>query len=224
MNTRRNLQRLVLLGLAFSLAAVLFAQGPSDKKLLINGKNTGVTVLQAEGRFYVDIETLAQLTSGTVTVEPTQIVLTIPRANSDASSPQTADVLSKEFVSAAIVALADMREWKGALRTMVTYGFAVDGSWAQTYREQAETSLTQAAVEASTNADRSALQLLSNQFDHLAKWENDVFADRKVLNGAETIDPNALQDDPALTKISNCGRFLSNMLVSRTFADNPSCD
>jgi|SRR5712664_1172712 len=224
MNRRRNLQRLVLLGFAFLFVAVLFAQGPSDKKLLVNGENTGETVLQSEGRFYVDIETLARITSGTVRVEPTQIVLTIPTANSDASSPESTDVLSKEFVGAAIVALAEMKEWKGALRTMITYGLAVDDSWAQTYREQAETSLTQAAVEASTDGDRSALQLLSNQFAHLAKWESDVFADRKALNGAETVDPNALQDDPALTKISSCGRFLSNMLVGGTFADNSSCD
>src|SRR5260370_41315442 len=186
MNRRRNLQRLVLLGFAFSFVAILFAQGASGKKLLVNGKNTGVTVLQAEGRFYVDIETLARITSGTVTVEPTQIVLTMPRANSDASSPQTTDVLSKEFVSAAIVTLADMKEWKGALRTMITYGLAVDGAWAQTYREQGETSLTQGALEAATNADPSALQLLNNQFAHLAEWESDVFADRKTLNRAQS--------------------------------------
>ena len=224
MNRSRNLQRVVLLGLAFSFVAVLLAQGPSDKKLLVNGENTGGTVLQAEGRFYVDIETLARITSGTVSVEPTQILLTIPTSNSEASSPETEGVLSKDFVSAAIVALADMKEWKGALRTMITYGLAVDDSWAQTYREQAETSLTQAAVEASTEGDRSALQLLSNQFAHLAKWESDVFADRKALNGAETVDPNGLQNDPALAKITNCGRFLNNMLVGGTFADHSSCD
>ena len=224
MNRSRNLQRVVLLGLAFLFVAALFAQGPSDKKLLVNGENTGGTVLQAEGRFYVDIETLARITSGTVSVEPTQILLTIPTSNSEASSPETEGVLSKDFVSAAIVALADMKEWKGALRTMITYGLAVDDSWAQTYREQAETSLTQAAVEASTEGDRSALQLLSNQFAHLAKWESDVFADRKALNGAETVDPNGLQDDPALAKITNCGRFLNNMLVGGTFADHSSCD
>jgi hypothetical protein len=224
MNRSRNLQRVVLLGLAFLFVAVLFAQGPSEKKLLVNGENTGGTVLQAEGRFYVDIETLARITSGTVSVEPTQILLTIPTPNSEASSPETEGVLSKDFVSAAIVALADMKEWKGALRTMITYGLAVDDSWAQTYREQAETSLTQAAVEASTDGDRSALQLLSNQFAHLAKWESDVFADRKALNGAETVDPNGLQDDPALAKITNCGRFLNNMLVGGTFADHSSCD
>jgi hypothetical protein len=224
MKTRRNLQRLVLLGFAFSFVAVLFAQGLSDKKLLVNGKNTGVTVLQADGRFYVDIETLARLTRGTVTVEPTQIALTIPRVNSDATSPQTTDELSKEFVSAAIVALSEMREWKGALATMVTYGLAIDGTAAQTYREQSETSLTQAALEASTNADRNALQLLSNQFAHLAKWESDVFADRKALNGAETVDVNGLQDDPELARISSCGRFLSKMLVSRTFSGNSTCE
>ena len=224
MNRSRNLHRLVLLGVVFSFVAVLFAQVPSDKKLLINGKNTGVTVLHAEGRFYVDIETLARVTSGTVTVEPTQIVLTIPGVDSGVSSPQTTDVLSKEFVSAAIVALAEMREWKGALTTMVTYGFAVDASWAQTYRQQAETSLAQASVAASTNGDRSAMQLLSNEFAHLAKWESDVFADRKALNGAETADANGLQNDQALAKISSCGRFLNKMLVSLTFTDNPSCD
>jgi hypothetical protein len=226
MNRSRNFQRLVLLGLAFSLAAVLFAQGPSDKKLLVNGKNTGVTVLQADGRFYVDVETLARITRGTVTVEPTQVVLTIPRANSDvsSSSPQTEDELSKEFVSAAIVALAEMREWKGALATMITYGLAVDGLWAQTYREQAETSLTQASLAVSTNGDRSALQLLSNEFGHLAKWESSVLEDRRTLNGAETVYANGLQDDPELAKISSCGRFLSKMLISRTFADNSTCE
>jgi hypothetical protein len=224
MNRRRNLQRLMLLGIAFSLAAVLFGQGTPDKELLVNGRNTGVPVLQANGRFYVDIETVARITSGTVTVEPSQIVLTIPRANSAVSSPQTTEALSKEFVSAAVLALAEMKEWKGALQTMITYGLAVDGSGAQIYREQAETSLMQATLAASTNADGSALQLLSNEFAHLAKWESDVIADREALNSAKTLDPNALQDDPALTKISSCGRFLNNMLVSRTFADNPSCD
>src|SRR5258707_7618070 len=117
-----------------------------------------------------------------------------------------------------------MKEWKWALSKVITYGLAVEGLWAEAYREQAETSLAQATVEASTNADRSALRLLNNQFAHLAKWESDVFADRKALNGAETVDPNALQDDPALTKISSCGTVLNNMLVCRTFADSPSCD
>jgi hypothetical protein len=107
---------------------------------------------------------------------------------------------------------------------MVTYGLAVDGTWAQTYRAQVETSLTQANLAATTIADHSAFQLLSNQFARLAKWESDFIAERKALNGAKTVDPNALQNDPALTKISNCSKFLSAMVVSRIFADNATCD
>jgi hypothetical protein len=79
-------------------------------------------------------------------------------------------------------------------------------------------------LAATTTSDRSALQLLNNQFAHLAKWESDFIAERKALNGAKTVDPNTMQNDPDLTKISNCGRFLSAMLVSRSFADNASCD
>src|SRR5260370_1146296 len=171
MNRRRNLQRLGLLGFAFLFVAVLFAQGPSGKKFLVNGENTGATVLQSEGRFYVDNETLARITRGTVTVEPTQIVLTIPGANSDASSPETTEVLSKAFVGAAIVALADMKEWKGALRTMITYGLAVEDSGAQTNPEQAETSLTRATGAASTNPDLRPLQPLSDSVAHLAQMQ-----------------------------------------------------
>jgi len=35
---------------------------------------------------------------------------------------------------------------------------------------------------------------------------------------------NALQNDPVLAKFSSCGKFLSAMLGSGTFADNSSCD
>jgi hypothetical protein len=224
MNRHRNLQVVVLLGLILSLAGVLFAQRMPDKKLLVNGKTTDAAILQVDGRSYVDIETLAQITNGLVTFEPSQITLTIPDSTSDATSPQTTQGLSKDFASAAIAALAEMKEWKGVLGTMVTFGLAVGGTWAQTYHDRVETSLTQATVAASTNSDRNALQLLSNQLANLAKWAGEVVAERQALNGARTLDPNALQNDPALAKISNCGKFLSTMLISGVFADNSSCD
>jgi hypothetical protein len=44
------------------------------------------------------------------------------------------------------------------------------------------------------------------------------------MNGDKTMDPNALQNDPALAKIITCSRFLNSMLVSGTFADNSSCN
>jgi hypothetical protein len=224
MNRHFKLQRVVLLGFVLSIGGILSAQRMPNKKLIVNGKTTGAVVLQVDGHSYIDIESLAQIINGSITFEPNQIVLTIPNSNSDAASPQTTYGLSKNFASAAIATLAEMKEWKGVLGTMVTYGLAVDGSWAQTYHDRVETSLTQATEAASTNADHNALQLLSTQFANLAKWESELVAERKALNGARTVDPNALQNDPVLAKFSNCGKFLSTMLVSGTFVDNSSCD
>jgi len=224
MKKHRRLQTLLFIGFTLSLATALFAQRASDIKLLVNGKVINAAVWQVDGRSYVDVETLARITNGSVKVEPNQILLTIPDSGLDAAAPQNTLGLSKGFASEAVTALAEMKEWKGALGTMVTFGLAVDGTWAQTYRDQVEASIARASVAAMTGSDRSALQLLNNQFAHLAKWESDFIAERKALNGAKTVDANAIQNDPALTKISNCGRFLNTMLVSRTFADNASCD
>jgi len=217
-------QRILTLGFVLLLAGALSAQLAPDKTLLVNGKSTSVVVLQVDGHSYVDIEMLAQVTNGSVKFGPNQVVLTIPNSNFDANSPQTASALSKDFASAAIAALADMNEWKGVLGTMVTFGLAVDGSWAQIYHDRVQTSLEQATVAASTNADHNTLQLLRTQFANLAKWENVVVAERQNHNGARTVAPNSLQNDPVLTKFSNCAKFLTTMLGSGIFADNPSCD
>ena len=117
-----------------------------------------------------------------------------------------------------------MNEWKGVLGTMVTFGLAVDGSWAEIYHDRVRASLEQATVAASTNSDHDALQLLRTQFANLAKWESLVVAGRQNHNGARTVAPNSLQNDPVLTKFSNCAKFLTTMLGSGMFAEHPSCD
>jgi len=116
-----------------------------------------------------------------------------------------------------------MREWQGAIGTMITYGLAVSGTWAQEYHARVEEGLRQATEAASTEADRNALQLLRNESGKLAGWASAVFAERQALNAARTVDPNALQNDAALARITSCGRFLNAMLVSGDFADDSSC-
>jgi len=208
----------VILGIAL-LGGVLFAQRASDKKLFINGKSTNVAVLQMNGRSYIDVETVAQITNGSVKFGPNQVALTIPNTDFDAGSAQESARLSKDFASSAISTVAEMKEWKGTLGTLVKFGLAVDDSWAQVYHERVQESLQQTTI-----ADRSALQLLNNQFANLAKWESVVIAERQNLNGARTVAPDSLQNDPVLTKFSNCGRFLIGMLGSGIFADHPSCN
>jgi hypothetical protein len=256
MNKHGNFRFFLPLGFVLALAGILFAQStPTKNKILVvNGKNAGPVVRQIDGRSYVDIETLAQVTNGAVTIERHRIVVTIPASGSGStaiaapaiaapanSAPDDAGAddagaapasaapaqppqgLTRDFASAAIAALAEMREMRGAVRAMITYGLAVSDTWAQDDQGRVMTAIRQAEVAATSEDDLHALQLLENEADKLVSWEDSVFAARQALNGATTVEPNALQNDPALAKIRGCGQFLNAMLVSGAFADNPSC-
>jgi hypothetical protein len=131
--------------------------------------------------------------------------------------------LSRNFASLAIAELAEMREWRGAVGAILSYGVPVVGSWPQDYHDRVEAGLMQVSVAATTPADEDAMQLLQNEFSNLARWTGDVVATRQSLNATNTVRPDTMQNDPALTKISNCSRFLNSMLVSGMFADDPSC-
>lgn len=218
-----------LFGLMLFSAGNVLAQGTppqASKTLVVNGKTVGAELKEINGHSYVDIETLAQITNGVVTVESNRIVLTIPAASTAAPTSVTPPVppgLSRDFASAGVSALADMREWRGAISMMITYGLVVSESWSADYHGRVEADLSQAAVAATTESDQNALPLLRNEFDKLTSWANEVLAARQSLNGAKTVDPNALKDDPSLAKINECGRFLNGMIVSRVYSDNASC-
>lgn len=218
-----------LFGSILLFAGILLAQNTPDRALIVNGKPAGM-VVQMGGRAYVDVETVAQFTNGSVTLEPNRIVLTFPQSGSSAApSAETAPLpppppgLSRNFASLAIAELAEMREWRGAVGTILTYGVPVVGTWPQDYHDHIEANLMQVAVAASTAADQDAMQLLRNEFSNLAQWANGVVATRQSLNATNTVRPDPMQSDQALAKISDCSRFLSSMLVSGVFADDQSC-
>jgi hypothetical protein len=213
---------LILLSTGYTLAQGT-ALEPS-KFLVVNGKTVGTEVKEIDGRSYVDLEALAQITNGAVTVEPNRIVLTIPTSTAtDSAPPRPVLRLSRDFAGSAVGLLADMREWRGAIGTMITFGLAVSDSWSQQYHDRVEAGIAQAAVVATTESDQDALPLLRNEFDQLTAWANETLAARKALNGAKTIDPNALSNDPSLARIADCSRFLNGMIVSGTFSDNAVC-
>jgi hypothetical protein len=232
MNKHGNFRFFLALGFLLALAGVLWAQSAPSKILVVNGKSAGPSVRQIDGHSYIDIEALARVTNGVVTIERTRIVLTMPVSDSEATAvaasaeatpAQPPQGLSRGFSSATIAALADMREMRGAIRAMITYGLAVSDTWTQDDHARVMTSLRQAEIAATTEDDQRALQLLQNEADKLATWADSVFAARQALNGAMTVDPNALQNDPALAKIQSCGRFLNAMVISGAFADDASC-
>jgi hypothetical protein len=226
MSRHPSLRFALYLASVLALSGMLFAQS-TNKTLVVNGKTAGAGVRQINGRLYVDLETLAQVTNAVFTVEPHRVVLTIPPLDAGAVAPddstQNSQRLSRDFSSAAISALAAIREWRVAVRAMILYGLAVSETWVQAYRQQTLDALRQASVAASTEADKNAFQLLSSEADMMTAWANQVEADRQQLNGEKTVDPNALKDDPTLAKIQKCSQFLNSMVLSGTFNDDPSC-
>src|SRR5580700_7525253 len=117
MRNRSGISYFFLFGSILLFAGILLAQNSPDRALIVNGKSAGM-VVQMGGHAYVDVETVAQFTNGSVTLEPTQIVLTFPAPGS--SPPPSAGLaplppapppgLSRDFASQAIAALAEMRE------------------------------------------------------------------------------------------------------------------
>ena len=230
MRNRSGISHFLLIGSILLFAGILLAQNTPDRALIVNGKSAGM-VVQMGGHAYVDVETVAQFTNGSVTLEANRVVLTFPESRTAAAPsaglaplpPAPPPGLSRNFASLAIAELAEMREWRGAVGTILTYGVPVAGTWPQDYHDRAEANFGQLAVAASTAADQDAMQLLQNEFSNLSRWASDVVATRQSLNATNTVRPDTMQSDQTLAKISDCSRFLSSMLVTGVFADNPSC-
>lgn len=232
MRNRSRFSSFLFFALILIFARMLFAQTTPDRALVVNGKSAGMAV-QMGGHAYVDVETVAQFTNGTVTLEPNRIVLTFPEPGSSpapSAAPAPAPLpaapppgLSRNFASLAIAELAEMREWRGAVGTILTYGTPVVGSWPQDYRDHVGANLEQVGLAASTAADQDAMQILRNEFSNLAQWADGVVTTRQAMNATNTVRPDTLQSDQTLAKISDCSRFLSSMLVSGVFADDQSC-
>ena len=229
MNRRRNLRYFVVFGTVLSLAGILLAQRGPDKPLVVNGRTVGKPVVQIDGRSFVDIDTVAQLTNGVVTVQSDRILLTIRNASPGAPPPPPPpppappEGISKEFAREAIALLAEMREWRGAIGTTRSYNVPFAGTWPQDYHDRVQEDVQRVALAASTGPDQDALQLLRNEFDNLSNWASSVIAERQALNATKTVAPDVTQNDQTLAKISDCSSFLSSMLVSGMFADSPSC-
>ncbi len=169
MNRRRYLQFGISCAMVLTLAAALLGQDPSLRVLVVNGKMVGAVLLVKDGHSYVDVETLAKFTNATITIEPTRIAMIIPGPGAEsgstastiaASAPSQSSLeLSKDFTNAAIEEVAELREWRGAIGTMITYGLAVSGQWEVGYHDQAQAGMGRAAAVATTDGDRDTLQL-----------------------------------------------------------------
>ena len=215
-------QFIVLVVFFLSSAGAEFAQR-TPKILVVNGRNAGAAVVQIGGRSYVEINALAQATNGTVSYQQDRILLTIPGADNGGASPQGSDRITKDFATAAIFALAEIRSWKDVVVTVMGFGVLLDGPWYQDSHDRADASLKLASVAVMTLSDHNAFQLLQNEFTNVEQWSGTLVENRRALNATKTMAPNSIQDDPAMVKITDCAKLLSPMLASGVYRDIPSC-
>src|ERR1700739_1949401 len=169
MKNRTELFYFLSFGFVLIFAGILWAQSPPDRALIVNGKESG-TVVQVSGRSYVDLETAVQFPNASVMIEPNRVLLTFQAPTPSRAAapppqpPPPAPGLSRDFARLAIGELAEMREWRGAVGTILAYGVPVVGTWPQDYRDRALADLNQVSVTATTDADHDAMQLLQNEF------------------------------------------------------------
>ena len=227
MNRHSCFRTLAALALSLMLAGAAFAQNaPQKKTLVVNGRTADGAVVQIDGHFYVDVDTFARIMNAAVSFEPGRVILTVRTAEASAKLGLPEPGLSKDFAKAGISQLAVMWEWKGAIASAIRAGVAGGNwlaPWLHDHRVRAEGSLSQTSLAAKTESDQKALQLLKNQLANLGEWDSNTQATIHSLNGEQTVNPAAAQNDPLLAKISECGKFLTAMLVGGEFADSPSC-
>jgi len=201
-----------------SLGVVVAAQ--ESTSFMVAGQQGTAKVVQVQGRNYVDIEGLAQLTNGSVRYQSNHIILTLPgAADGQTASPQSSG-FSKGFLTAGIEAMARAREWHAALKTAIERGVPLNTGWLGAYQAQARESLNLVSVAVSTDSDRSAYSLALNFFNKLK-----ALTDKYVqLNNSRTyFAPDSLQSDPLEQSIVACGRSLAAMAAAKQFVDDGAC-
>jgi hypothetical protein len=217
---------LILLLLLIVPVLALSQAAQETRILVVNGRLGQVTVVQVNGRSYVDLEALAQVANGSVGFNGNKITLTLPGAQSTpptatpSANPSANPGLSKGFLKAGIEAMSLVREWHSALANAIQNGFPLAESWLSGYRNQAAAALRLASAAASTDSDQSASQLLNNEFENMKTLSNNYVAARQSL---DYIAPDALTNDTLNQKIISCGHSLAGMAASGQFVDDGSC-
>lgn len=221
----------VVLALAIGVAAAGHAQSEKQEYTLrVNGQSGTAKVVQINGHSYVDLDALARIANGSVAYQGNQITLNLQgtsssgvdsnSASSPPPNPPANEGFSKQFVQAGIEFMSQIREWRNTLLTAVSTGYPLSEGLFASYRGQAAANLRKTKLAASTEGDRQAADLLSNEYDNMERLTKKYLDKRAKL---EFIDPKSLDTDPVNERILTCARSLAAMATNNQFADDGSC-
>lgn len=223
--TKRNM---VLLGVLLVMVVAAPAQTQREREALsIQGYSGDAGVLRFQGRAYVDVQDLARLTNGSLRFERGRIILTLACCDASALVGEKPG-FSRAFRSAAIEAMASIREWGGMLMITVQNGYPVENTMAgntiRAYQARAADSVGLALAAASTDDDQRGLELLRNEFNNAQAWSERFIKARSSMSAANlTVSEHGLAEDEDAQKIVRCGQFLAQMFAGGTFQDDGTC-
>jgi hypothetical protein len=198
---------------------------PQSGTLTVTGHSGQAPVIQVNGKSYVEIESVARLTNGSLSFQDSQIILTFPGAVANPAPPQTdqpakVEGFSKDFLKAIIEEMTVIREWRSAIVNSIRNNYPVTEIWVSGYRRTADSKLALASAAAVTDADRNGLPLLSNEFGNMRTFSDKYLAMHESM---AYISPDSLDGDQLDQQILNCAHGLASLAASGQFQDVPTC-
>ncbi len=222
--------RPVMFGAVLLMVATAMAQSQGEREVLsVQGYQGQASVIRYQGRVFVDVQALAQITNGSLSFEKNKIILTLPGPDDSSSSDDAhTSGFSRPFMKAAVEAMASIREWGGMLMVTVENGYPVGNTMAGNtivgYQDRAADNVALASAAVSTASDSRGLELLQNEFNNVQVWSNKFVEARESMSAANlTVSEGALNHDEEAQKILRCGQFLAQMFAGGTFQDDAVC-
>ena len=202
-------------------AGVFCVAADQINSLIIEGQSGSAKVTQVDGHNYVDVQGLASLTNSSIRFNGNQIVLALPGTTPSVSAPAAPVAgFSKDFVTAGIEAMSEIREWRAALKSAIEHNYSLTGGWLANNRAQAQQALRLASLAVNTQSDKDAFPFLTNEFNTMSALSDKYF---QMGSAMTYIDPRSLDSDPLNQKITACGHSLASMATANQFSDDGSC-
>jgi hypothetical protein len=222
---RKNAIRTSVMLMATLLLPLLVLVAEEANSLRVDGPQGQARVIQVQGKNYVEVDELARITGGSLRFVGNQIILTLPgsgdtSAQTEQSAPQPTSGLSKPFLTDGIETMREILEWHAALKNGIERGYPLSDTWFGNYRRQIQSNLKQTEAAASTDLDRKALPLVTNEFNTMNALTD------KYLNitvSRDYLAPDSLNSDPLDQKLLTCWQSLASMASSNHFVDDGSC-
>jgi hypothetical protein len=209
------------------LAAILTVNGSAQTpqkatRFTIAGHPGEAQILQLNGKSYVEIETIARLTQGSLSFKGNQTILALPPADAEApaTTPHAKAGFSTAFVQAGIEEMSMIREWRIAIVNAVVNNIPISVDWVAERHRQAEKDLALTSAAASTDDDRSAYPLLSAEFNNMQKLSEAYLAMR---NRSAFISVDTFDNSPLEEQILTCARGFVTMTETHEFLDQAAC-